>query len=213
MLAWPVRLARSKNLRRSRQQGAQSQKGLCWCGREGPTVFLRRAGTFVLWDSDAVRRRAGVLSSDVCWGFGLFGGGYSGDILSTVDAYSTSLVHSTPTALSEVRYDLAATTVGNYGLFGGGHTTDGGTSFDMFSATVDAYNTSLVRNTPTELSGSRAVLAATTVGNYGLFGGGYIIIKNMAYLSFAIVDAYSASLVRSTPTSLSEKSTVWQRRL
>lgn len=138
-------------------------------------------------------------------GFGLFGGGYSGHILSTVDAYSTSLVHSTPTALSKGRYDLAATTVGNYGLFGGGHTTDGVTSLDIFSPTVDAYNTSLVRNTPTELSERRAVLAATTVGNYGLFGGGYLILKNMAYLSFAIVDAYSASLVRSTPTSLSEK--------
>lgn len=138
-------------------------------------------------------------------GFGLFGGGYSGKILSTVDAYSTSLVHSTPTKLSDFRYDLAATTVGNYGLFGGGHTTDNEASIDPFSTAVDAYSASLVRSTPTELSERRAVLAATTVGNYGLFGGGYIILKNMSYISFATVDAYSASLVRSTPTSLSEE--------
>lgn len=137
-------------------------------------------------------------------GYGLFGGGYAGKILSTVDAYSTSLVHSTPTSLSEVRYDLAATTVGNYALFGGGHSADSVTEDDIFLPTVDAYSTSLVRNTPTELSERRTVLAATTVGNYGLFGGGYFILKNMSYISFPTVDAYSASLVRSTPASLSE---------
>lgn len=137
-------------------------------------------------------------------GYGLFGGGYAGKSLSTVDAYSTSLVHSTPTSLSEVRYDLAATTVGNYALFGGGHSADSVTEDDIFLPTVDAYSTSLVRNTPTELSERRTVLAATTVGNYGLFGGGYLILKNMSYISFPTVDAYSASLVRSTPASLSE---------
>ncbi len=137
-------------------------------------------------------------------GYGLFGGGYADSYLSTVDAYSASLVHSTPTSLSEARYDLAATTVGDYGLFGGGHATDQ-TDYDyLYSTIVDAYSTSLVRSTPTELSDRRATLKATTVGNYGLFGGGYLILKSESYIQFATVDAYSASLVRSTPTSLSE---------
>ena len=71
------------------------------------------------------------------------------------------------TPLSAARYNLAATTVGNYALFGGGYGDTG------YENTVDAYNTSLTRSTPTVLSVVRESLAATTVGNYALFGGGY----------------------------------------
>ena len=98
----------------------------------------------------------------------------------SVDAYNASLVRSTPTALSQARGGLAATTVGNYGLFGGG------TNFTSGFSTVDAYNASLVRSTPTALSQARANLAATAVGNYGLFGGGYDM-QNY----FSTVDAYN----------------------
>mgnify|MGYP002622064343 CR=1 FL=1 len=56
----------------------------------------------------------------------------------------------------------------------------------------------LVRSLATPLSTGRDHLAATTVGNYALFGGGYI---GGSYS--AVVDAYNASLTRSTPTSLS----------
>ena len=111
---------------------------------------------------------------------------------STVDAYNSSLTRSTPTALSEARSYLAATTVGNYALFGGGW----GSSSNY--STVDAYNSSLTRSTATELSQVRYGLAATTVGNYALFGGGV----NANYLS--TVDAYNSSLTRSTPTALSQ---------
>ena len=48
------------------------------------------------------------------------------------------------------------------------------------------------------LSDGRDDLAATTVGNYALFGGG-------GGGSGSIVDAYSGALVRSTPTPLSEE--------
>ena len=64
---------------------------------------------------------------------GLFGGGFPGP-LSTVDAYDTSLTRTSPTALSVVRGDLAATSVGNYALFGGGFY-----SSSEGSSTVDAY--------------------------------------------------------------------------
>jgi len=40
--------------------------------------------------------------------------------VNTVDAYDTSLVHSTPTGLSVARYELAGASVGNYALFAGG---------------------------------------------------------------------------------------------
>lgn len=49
----------------------------------------------------------------------------------------------------------------------------------------------------TPLSVARRSPAATTVGNYALFGGGYA----SAYST--VVDAYDESLTRSTPTALS----------
>jgi hypothetical protein len=50
---------------------------------------------------------------------------------------------------------------------------------------------------PTALSTARRILAATTVGNYALFGGG-----NTGSNS-SVVDAYDTDLTRSTPTALS----------
>jgi hypothetical protein len=64
-------------------------------------------------------------------------------------------------------------------------------------STVDAYDASLVRTTPTALSTARGQLAATTVNGYALFGGGYGTGQS------AVVDAYDASLVRTTPTAIS----------
>ena len=94
---------------------------------------------------------------------------------------------------------LAATTVGNYALFGGGSI-----SWEEGSSTVDSYSAYLVHGTLSPLSKKRRELAATTVVGYGLFGGGEDgdAIFNTIYLS--TVDAYSASLVRSTPTALSQ---------
>ena len=97
--------------------------------------------------------------------------------------------------LSEARYSLAATTVGDYALFGGGSSPS-----LSYSDTVDAYDTSLVRSTPTVLSVGRQQLAATTVGNYALFGGG----SGTSAKKKDTVDAYDTTLVRSTPTVLSE---------
>ena len=64
--------------------------------------------------------------------------------------------------------DLAATTLGNYALFGGGKTPGSGSS-PIASNSVDAYNQSLTRSTPTVLSVARYWAAATTIGNYALF--------------------------------------------
>ena len=93
--------------------------------------------------------------------------------------------------LSAARNRISATTVGNYALFGGGW----GSGNAKFS-TVDAYNTSLTRTTPTALSVERGASAATTVGNYALFGGGY------GSDPLSTVDAYDTSLTRTTPTAL-----------
>jgi hypothetical protein len=86
--------------------------------------------------------------------YALFGGGNDGsNYINTVDAYNTSLTHSTPAALSTARRRLAAAAVGNYALFGGGYTGSA-------SNVVDAYNTSLTRSTPTALSAARYYVVA-----------------------------------------------------
>ena len=56
----------------------------------------------------------------------------------------------------------------------------------------------ILSEAPTNLSQARESLAATSIGNYALFGGGYYSgISN-------VVDAYDTSLVRTTPDRLSQ---------
>lgn len=121
----------------------------------------------------------------------------SGDGYATINFNTyTGVVHGSLTsssrALSEASLGLASTSVGNYALFGGGYNSSG------FLSTVNAYNTSLTRTTPTSLSVGRRYLAATNVGDYALFGGGDSGSESN------VVDAYNTSLTRTTPTSLSE---------
>lgn len=92
--------------------------------------------------------------------------------------------------LSQAKYNLASTSVGNYALFGGG-------AGDSISDTVDAYDASFTKTIPTALSVARYSLAATKIGNYALFGGGYNGNATNA------VDAYNTSLTKTTPTALS----------
>ena len=128
----------------------------------------------------------GGLAATTVGNYALFGGGFddSSSVVSTVDAYDTSLTRTIPTPLSMARHSLAATSVGNYALFGGG--------FDDSSSvvsTVDAYDTSLTRTIPTPLSEARGWLAATSVGNYALFGGGFDDSSSVV----STVDAYTIS--------------------
>lgn len=149
--------------------------------------------------------------------YALFGGGRhhsTGDSYSysTVDAYNTSLTRSTPTSLSQARGALSATSVRTYyvkltpigtwiyeyyALFAGGYTDD---NYFVYP-TVDAYNTSLTRSTPTPLSEPRYYLSAARVGNLALFGGGY----GNSYSS--TVDVYDENFVRYTASNLSEART------
>ena len=100
------------------------------------------------------------------------------------------------TPLSVGREQLSATTVGNYALFGGGQRT-----FSTDKDTVDAYDATLTRSTPTALSVARECLAATTVGNYALFGGGGGSIEGYSYTD--TVDAYVDSVGAEIPSHLS----------
>ena len=67
--------------------------------------------------------------------YALFAGGWGDDgYSSTIDAYNTDLVHSTPATLSVARCDFAGASVGDYALFAGGQDDDG-----YHRDTVDAY--------------------------------------------------------------------------
>ena len=164
----------------------------------------------------ALRFKGESLAATSIGDYALFGGGhiyahgeYGSYETSTVDAYNKSLTRSTLEDLSVARRNLDATSIGDYALFGGGYnlveTTDG--RIDKPLSTVDAYDKSLTRSTPTALSVARTNLAATSIGDYALFGGGHNYVDNpddwdMKPLS--TVDAYDKSLTRSTPTALSD---------
>lgn len=87
-------------------------------------------------------------------------------------------------ALSEPKYHISATSVGNYALFAGGDILDGNTQ----TTSVDAYDKSLVKIVPDPLLVPKWSLTATNVGDYALFGGGYYDDNTM--------DTYDTSLTK-----------------
>ena len=139
--------------------------------------------------------------------YAVFAGGDSVDgkydaVSAVATAYSRSLVRSVPNKLSVARKSLAAASVGGYAVFAGGRNAaeySGRTDY----ATVDAYNASLTRTTPTGLSVARSGMGAASVGGYALFGGGVVLTSQWQYKYYSTVDAYNASLTRTTPTGLS----------
>ena len=123
---------------------------------------------------------------------------------STVDAYNASLTKSTPTALSTARYGHAAAAIGSRALFAGGATKSVGTiSYDGFTATVDAYSTSLTRSSAAALSVARRGIGAAVVGSYALFAGGTAHSSADTVMEKDAVDVYNASLTHTTAGALS----------
>ena len=131
--------------------------------------------------------------------YALFAGGEKdNNYYSSINAYNTSMTRSAPTDLMKARSRLAAATFGNYALFAGGYIFSRSSHSTTYCPTVDAYNASLTRSTPTGLSVARYDLAAATVGNYALFAGG-----SGKKLNYSTIDVYDSTLVRSNPVNLS----------
>lgn len=130
----------------------------------------------------------------------IFGGGHGGLVASAVvDAYDASVTRTTITALSTARHTLSATTVGSHALFGGGISTRN-TSASNGVSVVDAYDSSLTRTTVSALSTAKSSLAATTIGDYAMFGGG----ANADGTFSKVVDVYDTSLTKTTTTNLNK---------
>lgn len=133
--------------------------------------------------------------------YALFGGGatdVSGNTeTNLVNAYSKSLVRSTPTALSVSRKDLSAAHIGNYALFAGG-VIDNTTDYN----TIDAYNTSLSRTNTASLSTKRYNPASVSTPKYAIFAAGGTRNQSAEGAWYrSTVDAYNSSLSR-TSTAL-----------
>lgn len=141
----------------------------------------------------------------------LFGGGQQIDswaineCVNDVHVVNSSLTYSTlQNGLSQARILLSATHVGDYALFAGGNTSVQGASSNTTSNVVDAFDSKLVRSSPSSyLTYARVGIAATHIGDYALFGGGYNISSY-----FNTIDVYNKSLTKQTKTLSRGKSSL-----
>ena len=142
--------------------------------------------------------------------YAIIGGGGEGKNSSNqVDAYNANLTKSNPTTLSARVFYLGAASVGNYALFAGGRTNTAGSSSTGSQSIVNAYDTSLTRTFPTDLSSARYNVAGASTGNYALFAGGISGTRSNDTTVTTVVDAYNASLTRTSATVLSEQNEDW----
>lgn len=135
-------------------------------------------------------------------GYALFAGGNNGSsYFDVVDAYSETLDKVTsPSVLSEEVKNLAATSIApaggsnpqsGYALFGGGRLAS------SYTNKVNVYDINLDKLTPVaDLSQARGYLAATSVGNYALFGGG------IWSAGLNVIDIYDMSLTKAQNSQL-----------
>ncbi len=102
-------------------------------------------------------------------------------VLVTGSVSASEITHTTA-QLSEARYRIGATTVGELAIFAGGGTASGK------SSTVDIYNSDTrTWLAPTQdLTEARSHIAATTLGNKAFFAGGI----NNNLLGSTVVDIY-----------------------
>lgn len=103
---------------------------------------------------------------------------------SVYDVYDENLIHKT-TINTGVAGTATATSVGQYMIFAGGGDSSGSTI-----ATVNVFDGNLTYSTGTDLYMARGGLAATSIRNYALFGGGVTQAASNTYTG--VVDVYKS---------------------
>ena len=154
------------------------------------------------------------LASASVGNFALFAGGrtvyYTSEVnhsraTKRVDVYDNVLTKQS-NEIGRHLYGLAGASVGGYALFAGGayyaYNSSTSANEEYFSSSVYAFSSTLSLISASDLSLARRSLAAASIGDYALFGGGRG--GNSAITS--IVDAYSNTLTHSTPTALAIQS-------
>jgi len=127
------------------------------------------------WTADLLSAPRSDLSSTTVGNLAIFAGGATNQELSNVvDIYNYETKQKSVAYLSQRRESISATSVGNYALFAGGSVSKNpnGDSSDV----VDIFNFATFEWTnSSRLSSGRQRFAATSVGNYAIFAGGYPI--------------------------------------
>lgn len=143
-------------------------------------------------------------------GYAIVAGGKkkTGEVDDQIQIYAANLQGMLASPLDQARYWLSGGSVGKYAVFAGGATSATNTSSE-----VDAYDGSLTKLSPTNLSNSRCCMGScsTSDGNYLLFAGGMtsysVDALNGDFTAASYtnrVNAYNTSLTRTTPSSLSQ---------
>lgn len=157
--------------------------------------------------ASALSKNRYLITTGSVGNYALFAGGkyatnYGGSY-NSVDAYNKSLTRSNPDDLMYGYYYLGSASVGNYVLFAGGQfqNTSGKTTYYKG---VTAYDTSLTRSLPTELSELKTGAGGASIGDYALFAGGDTSTASSGATTTAskVVNAYDSSLTRTTIASL-----------
>ncbi len=151
--------------------------------------------------------------------YAIFAGGYYKDFPSAyvvytvngkVSAYSKTLTKTEAEDLTEWRYRAAAASTSDYAIFSGGIRYRNSSFNDRFVLSeTEVYDNSLVHTSADKLSTFRYGLAAASIGNYALFGGGVQTSTTIAEddTNSAVVDAYDQNLTRTIPENLSVPAT------
>ena len=140
-----------------------------------------------------------VMAATSIGNLALFGGGMDSNnsvskVVEIMDAGGTIMK---TTELTQGRECLAATSIGNLALFGGGCDFDD--NYDIIDKnTIDIFSGSGTLIKSTELSKARSCLAATSVENLAIFGGG--VEKNSPSKVVDVIDK-NGTLVTTTELS------------
>ena len=122
------------------------------------------------------------------------GGAYKTGGVTTVEVVDKNLTISSAAALSDAKVDIASANVPGYTLFAGGQRF----AYQTYYASVDAYNTSLVKTVCTNLALGASDVGGASLNGYALFGGGAYTSSSYT----ALVRAYNSSLVQTSLSSL-----------
>jgi hypothetical protein len=134
----------------------------------------------------------------------LFAGGKQGPTTPSaqVDIYNSATGTWTTATLSVARSDLAAAAFANLVFFAGGWNGNYASPSVVYS-TVDIYNVSNQSWGTASLSQARGALAATSVGNFVLFAGGWNFAPSSS-VTFNTVDMYNVPSNSWTTATLSQ---------
>lgn len=138
-----------------------------------------------------------AVDSAVIFAGGLTASG-SDRAVDKVEAYDSVLLTrlSSPSTLSEKKYDLGAATVASHAIFAGGIPYKN--NIPLY--TVDAYGPTLSKTTAARLNVNRAAMGSASSAKYAVFAGGY---SPKGSLYYPHVTAYDAQLSAYSAAELS----------